>query len=98
MRWVLQMEKHWLLYIIECADGSLYTGITDNLERRLSAHEAGKGAKYTKGRGPFVLRYLEECESHASALRREIAIKKLPRCEKLLICEDFRLAGGNESE
>lgn len=89
------MEKQWMLYIIECADGTLYTGITDNIERRLSAHGAGKGAKYTRGRGPFVLRYLEKCESYSAALRREIAIKKMRKKEKQLICEAFRLTGGN---
>lgn len=77
------MEKEWILYILECKDGSLYTGITDNLERRLSAHHAGKGAKYTRGRGPFLLRYTETCADHSEALRREIQIKRLTRPQKL---------------
>ena len=80
------MEKQWVLYILECKDGSLYTGITDNLQRRLAAHRAGKGAKYTKGRGPFVLRYTENCQDHSQALIRESQIKRLPRSEKLLLC------------
>lgn len=83
------MDKKWILYILECKDGSLYTGITDDLERRLAAHWAGKGAKYTRGRGPLTLRYTEKCEDHGSALRREIAIKKLQKEEKLALCADY---------
>lgn len=79
------MEKQWTLYILECRDGTLYTGITDQLEKRLKAHNAGKGAKYTRGRGPVVLRYQESCADHGSALRREYEIKRLSRQEKLEI-------------
>ena len=81
------MEKRWVVYMLECKDGSLYTGITDNLPKRLQAHRMGRGAKYTKGRAPLTLRYLEDCEDHSQALRREIAIKKLTRQEKLILCE-----------
>ena len=81
------MEKRWVVYMLECKDGSLYTGITDNLPKRLQAHRMGRGAKYTKGRAPLTLRYLEDCEDHSQALRREIAIKKLTRQEKLVLCE-----------
>ena len=77
------MEKEWVLYILECKDGSVYTGITDNLQRRLAAHQAGKGAKYTRGRGPFILRYTEICQDHSQALKREVQIKRLPREKKL---------------
>lgn len=73
--------------MLECKDGSLYTGITDNLPKRLQAHRMGRGAKYTKGRAPLTLRYLEDCEDHSQALRREIAIKELTRQEKLILCE-----------
>lgn len=73
----------WMLYILECKDGSLYTGITDDLGRRIAAHQAGKGAKYTRGRGPLVLRYTEKCTDKSQALRREIEIKRLSRQEKL---------------
>lgn len=79
----MTLEKQWILYILECRDGTLYTGITDNLERRLAAHHAGKGAKYTRGRGPFRLCYTEVCRDHSEALRREIQIKKMTREEKL---------------
>lgn len=81
------MEKQWVVYMIECKDGSLYTGITDNLPKRLQAHRTGKGAKYTKGRAPLILRYLEDCEDHSQALRREIEIKKLTRQEKIALCQ-----------
>ncbi len=79
------MEKQWGVYILACRDGTLYTGITDNLPRRLKAHNAGKGAKYTRGRGPVELRYWEICADHASALRREWEIKRLSRQEKLAL-------------
>ena len=81
------MDKHWVLYILECKDGSLYTGITDRLQHRLAAHRAGKGAKYTKGRGPLVLRYLEDCDDHSCALKREAAVKKLTKVQKLELCK-----------
>lgn len=79
-------EKQWVVYILECGDGTLYTGITDRLRHRLAAHRAGKGAKYTKGRGPLVLRYLEDCVDHSEALRREFAIKRLTKKEKWELC------------
>ena len=69
------MVKFWKLYILRCRDGSLYTGITDDVERRLVAHRAGKGAKYTRGRGPLELVYWEECGDHSAALKREVEIK-----------------------
>ncbi len=79
------MEKEWTVYILECRDGTLYTGITDDLERRLKAHASGKGAKYTRGRGPLILRYRERHPDKGSALRREAELKRLSRNEKLLI-------------
>ena len=75
--------KQWVLYILECRDGTLYTGITDDLDRRLSVHSTAKGAKYTRGRGPFILRYTENCEDHSHALRRELQVKSLSRQQKL---------------
>lgn len=79
------MEKEWTVYILECGDGTLYTGITDELQRRLKAHESGKGAKYTRSRGPLTVRYSEKHPDKGSALRREAELKRLPRKEKLLI-------------
>ena len=72
----------WTVYILQCRDGTLYTGITDNLPRRLAAHNGGKGAKYTRGRGPLELVYTEEQPDKPAALRREHEIKKLRRAEK----------------
>ena len=77
----------WYLYILRCKDGSLYTGITTDVEKRLEAHRSGKGAKYTKGRAPLMLRYLEDCPDHSSALKREIAIKRLSKNEKWALCQ-----------
>ena len=81
------MEKQWVVYILECKDGSLYTGITDRLAYRLAAHRTGKGAKYTRGRSPLVLRYLEDCADHSAALKREVEIKKLTTKQKWELCK-----------
>lgn len=83
-------DKKWFVYMLRCGDGTLYCGSTDDVQRRLETHRAGKGAKYTRGRGPLELVYTEACESHSDALKREAAIKKLKRQEKL------RLAGITE--
>ena len=77
----------WHLYILRCGDGSLYTGITTDVEKRLEAHRTGKGAKYTRGRGPLELIYQEECGDHSNALKRELEIKALPRGEKLKLIQ-----------
>lgn len=77
------MENKWYLYLLRCRDGSLYCGITTDVEKRLEQHCAGKGAKYTRGRGPLELVYTEECPDHSAALKRELAVKALPREEKL---------------
>jgi len=76
---------NWVAYMLECADKSLYTGITTNLERRLAEHAAGKGAKYTRGRGPFRLVYSETCAGRAEATRREAAIKLMAKVKKRLL-------------
>ena len=74
--------SYWL-YILRCGDGSLYTGITTDVERRLALHRSGKGAKYTRGRGPLTVVYREDCGDKSAALRREYAVKQLTRAEKL---------------
>ena len=76
------MDKRWYLYILRCGDGTLYTGITTDVKARLDQHRCGKGAKYTRGRGPLELVYSEECGTHSDALKRELAIKSLSREEK----------------
>lgn len=76
----------WELYILRCGDGSLYTGITTDIPRRLQAHRQGKGAKYTRGRGPLELVYREHCGSHSAALKRERELKALTHREKEALC------------
>ena len=76
------MESNWYLYILRCKDDTLYTGITTDVEKRLEAHRTGKGAKYTRGRGPLELVYRESCGSHSDALKREHQVKMLTREEK----------------
>lgn len=86
------MEKIWQLYILRCGDGTLYTGIAVDVDKRLAAHRAGKGAKYTRGRAPLELVYRETCGDHSAALRRELEVKALTREEKLdLIGENTML-------
>ena len=80
--------KQWCVYILRCGDGTLYTGMTDDLKRRLAQHRAGKGAKYTRGRAPLEPVYQEACDSRSDALRREAAIKKLPRAKKLALISE----------
>lgn len=71
------------VYIVECSDGTLYTGWTTNLEARIITHNQGKGAKYTRPRCPVTLKYYEVFETKSQAMQREAYIKKLPRAEKL---------------
>ncbi len=73
----------WYVYILECNDQSLYTGITNDLEKRIIVHNLGKGAKYTKARLPVKLVYKESCKTKSDSLKREFEIKKLKRMEKL---------------
>ena len=75
----------WTVYILRCADGTLYTGITNDLSRRIAEHESGQGAKYTKGRGPFQLVFEEVFPSRGLASKRENKIKALDRKTKLLL-------------
>jgi putative endonuclease len=79
------MDKPYFVYILECADGTYYTGSTNDIERRFSAHQNGKAAKYTRGRGPVKLVYQESCESKGNALSREHSIKRLTRKEKQML-------------
>lgn len=77
----------WFTYIVECHDHTYYTGITNNLAKRLLTHNTGKGAAYTRGRGPVKLVYSEACADRSSASKREAAIKKLSRPEKIALCD-----------
>jgi predicted GIY-YIG superfamily endonuclease len=84
------MQKCWKLYILRCGDGSLYTGITVDMQARLAQHREGTGAKYTRGRGPLELVYEENCKDHSHALKRELEIKSFSRSEKLALIENSK--------
>lgn len=77
----------WVCYLLRCADDTLYCGITNDLDKRLAAHNAGNAAKYTRARGPVELAYVESCADKSAALKREMAIKQLTRAEKLLLIQ-----------
>ncbi|WP_331235459.1 GIY-YIG nuclease family protein [Natronorarus salvus] len=83
------MSAHHV-YVVECADGSLYTGYTTDVERRIGEHNAGEGAKYTRPRRPVTLRYTESFASRSAAMSREHAIKGLSRAEKERLVEGYR--------
>lgn len=80
------MVKHYV-YIVACSDGTLYTGYTNNIEKRIKTHNLGTGAKYTRARRPVKLKYFETFETKSEALKREHQIKKLPRQQKLKMME-----------
>ena len=84
----IQMKN--VTYILKCNDNSLYTGWTNDITHRLKMHNEGKGAKYTRGRGPVELVYLEEFETKQEAMSREAKIKRLTRKEKLLLIETYQ--------
>ena len=87
---VTEMEQGNFTYILECSDGTLYTGWTNDLERRVKAHNAGKGAKYTKSRRPVKLVYFESFSTKQEAMRREWEIKQLKRQEKEIMITGFQ--------
>jgi putative endonuclease len=76
-------SQSWFLYILQCVDGTLYTGITTDIFRRISQHENGKGAKYTKGRSPFKIIYTETHNNRSEASKREVEVKRMSRGEKM---------------
>lgn len=78
----MKPEKLWQLYILRCGDGTYYTGIAVDVLKRFAMHQQGKGAKYTRGRGPLELVYQETCGTHSDALKREYEVKRLSRIEK----------------
>jgi len=82
----------WYVYILRCGDGSIYTGIARDVAARIKAHETGRGARYTAGRGPFELCAKRRCKSQGDALRLEYAIKQLPRDGKLKLTKPHQLA------
>jgi putative endonuclease len=84
----------WWVYVVRCADGSLYTGVARDLAARIAAHNAGRGARYTRGRGPVTLVYREGADDRASAQRREAAIKRLPATAKAGLAARAAADGG----
>jgi putative endonuclease len=83
---------NWQVYILQCSDGSLYTGITNNLELRVKTHNSGRGAKYTKNRLPVRLVYKEYTKDKSQSLRRELEIKKLSRLAKKELINSINLS------
>ncbi len=84
--------QNWVCYLLRCADGTLYCGITNDLDKRLAAHNAGTAAKYTRTRGPVELVYTEDCADRSTASKREMAIKQLTRAEKLALIDSGLIA------
>lgn len=80
-----QPPAPFFVYILQCVDDTLYTGWTNDLEKRVAAHNSGRGAKYTRARRPVKLVYWEKCETKQAAMRREWQIKQLPRPQKLAL-------------
>ena len=82
------MTRHYV-YVVECADGSLYTGWTTDVEKRIAAHNTGRGAKYTRSRCPVALKLVESYEDKSQALKREVEIKRMQRREKQRLIDRY---------
>jgi putative endonuclease len=80
-------DARWFVYLARCSDGTLYCGVARDVAARIAQHDAGKGARYTRGRGPLVTLAVRKCKSHGDALRLELAVKRLPRPRKEALCE-----------
>ncbi|MDH4276246.1 MAG: GIY-YIG nuclease family protein [Gammaproteobacteria bacterium] len=87
----MPVSSNWLVYILRCKDGTLYTGITNHLAQRLATHAAGRGAKYLRGRLPVQLVYVESGHTRPSASQREAHLKRLPRAQKVRLIHEFNL-------
>ena len=81
--------NNYFVYMVRCSDDSIYTGITNDLEKRMKMHNLKKGAKYTRSRTPVKLIYFEKCLDRSQALKREIAIQNLKRDEKIKLASEF---------
>lgn len=82
------LNRVWCVYMIECSDGTIYTGISNNVDKRILTHNSGKGAKYTKTRLPVTLKWQKVCEDRSEASKMEYKIKKLTRKQKLGLIKD----------
>jgi putative endonuclease len=91
---LMGMTRHFV-YILECSDGTLYTGYTTNIDHRIRQHDAGKGAKFTRSRRPVRLAYKERLASKSDALRREVQIKRMSRSSKLLLLARWSAEAGH---
>lgn len=89
-------NETYFVYIVKCADGTLYTGVTNDLCARLNKHNLGQGAKYTRGRGPVTLAYYERLPGLSLALKREIMIKKMSRAAKLALVKSGPIVAGSQ--
>jgi putative endonuclease len=83
----------WCVYVIRCGDGTLYAGITNDLEQRIAAHRCGRGARYTRGRGPLTLLHHEPARTRSAALKREYQLKRMRREAKLAFLDTVRSRG-----
>ena len=83
----------WCVYLLRCGDGTLYAGITNDLCKHLGAHQSGRGARYTRGRGPLMLVHQEPARNKSAALRREHQLKRMRRREKLALLDSLRGRG-----
>lgn len=88
----MSRERFWFVYIARCGDGSLYTGIAVDVAARIASHNEGRGARYTRGRGPIELCAKRRCASQGDALRLELSVKRLSRTEKERLIVGRRLA------
>ena len=89
-------EQEHVVYMLRCSDGTLYTGYSNNFKQRLKRHESGKGAKYTRGRGPFEVVMLQRFSTKEEAMKREYEIKQLSRTEKILLIQQCKEGLENE--
>jgi putative endonuclease len=80
----------WFVYVARCSDGTLYVGVARDVTARIAAHDAGRGARYTRGRGPLEVLATRRCTTKGNALRLELALKRLPRAEKLEVVASSR--------
>ena len=90
-------QTAYYVYIVCCADNTLYTGWTTDVDARVKAHNAGRGAKYTKARLPVKLVYCEALESQSAAMKRECEIKRYTRAKKLELIENYNIFGGKDN-
>lgn len=87
------MAGTWWVYLLHCADGTLYCGVTTDLERRMAEHNAGTGARYTRARRPVALAAKAPCAGRSAALKAEIAVKRQKRADKLAFVRELADAG-----